>query len=206
MKNFLTFLACLLTICITETSAQKKTYNDSIAIFRKHYKEDFIKEARSPLKGKDTGFLRFYAPNKEYRVQATLLVVSENPDFDMETHSGKKQIYRSFGVAVFTLKGKEYRLNIYQNVSLMQQEEHKNHLFLPFNDLTNYETTYAGGRYIDLSIADIQNGKLVIDFNKCYNPYCAFKEGYSCPIPPAENRLQVRIEAGEKLFGKKTIE
>ena len=196
----------LLVFFVSLNVSAQKTYKDSIAAFRQHYKEDFIKELRSPLKGKDTSFLRFYAASKEYKVVATVKKVTTNVDFIMETHSGKKQAYKQFAVAEFLLSGKKYQLHLYRNVSLMAQEEHKNHLFLPFNDLTNYETTYAGGRYIDLSLDDIKNGKIVIDFNKAYNPYCAFKDGYSCPIPPAENRLKVRIEAGEQLFGKKIMD
>ncbi|HTN16588.1 MAG TPA: DUF1684 domain-containing protein [Chitinophagaceae bacterium] len=195
----------LIVFCSRNTEAQLP-YPDSIALFRKHYKEDFIKEERSPLKGNDTAYLRFFPVNKAYAVNATLELTPKSPQFQMQTHSGKVQQYRQYGVANFILKGKKYKLHLYQNLSLIQQEKHKNHLFLPFNDLTNYESTYGGGRYIDLSTDNIHSGTIRIDFNKCYNPYCAFKEGYSCPIPPVENRLQLRIEAGEKLFGKKTAE
>jgi uncharacterized protein len=70
-------------------------------------------------------------------------------------------------------------------------------------DKSNGEETYEGGRYLDLRFADLKNdGTLFIDFNKAYNPYCAFSGGYSCPIPPLENRIQVAIPAGEKKFRK----
>ena len=62
--------------------------------------------------------------------------------------------------------------------------------------------TYGGGRYIDLTITDIKNNLIELDFNKCYNPYCAYSDGYSCPIPPDENNLKIKIEAGEKKFAK----
>jgi uncharacterized protein (DUF1684 family) len=198
-------ILALLVFCTGSTHAQV-SYPDSIALFRKHYKEEFIREERSPLKGNDTAYLRFFPTNKAYSVDATLELTPKSPQFQMQTHSGKIQLYRQYGIANFVLKGKKYKLHLYQNLSLLQKEEHKQHLFLPFNDLTNYESSYAGGRYIDLSTGDIHNGTIRVDFNKAYNPYCAFKEGYSCPIPPVENRLKLRIEAGEKLFGKKTIE
>ena len=76
------------------------------------------------------------------------------------------------------------------------------HLFIPFNDGTNYDHTFGGGRYIDLSTTDITGNKYLLDFNKCYNPYCAFAEGFSCPIPPDENHLSLCIFAGEKMFTK----
>lgn len=200
------YVVLILTFFCSGTISAQLPYPDSIALFRKHYKEDFIKEERSPLKGNDTAFLRFFPVNKAFAVTAQLELTPKSPAFQMQTHSGKVQQYRQYGIASFILKGKKYALHLYQNLSLLQQEKHKNHLFLPFNDLTNYESTYAGGRYIDLSTEDIHKGTIRIDFNKCYNPYCAFKEGYSCPIPPVENRLQVRIEAGEKLFGRKTTD
>ena len=73
-------------------------------------------------------------------------------------------------------------------------EEYKNHLFLPFTDLSNGEKSYTGGRFIDLEIPN--SDVIVIDFNKAYNPYCAYSPDYSCPIPPAENHLNVNILAG----------
>jgi uncharacterized protein (DUF1684 family) len=118
----------------------------------------------------------------------------------MLTHSGKKKVYRQYAVASFRFKGKDCSLQIYQSMALLQQEQYRKSLFLPFNDQTNYLTTYAGGRYIDLSTDDVKSGTILIDFNKCYNPYCAFAGGYSCPIPPEANRLPVAIEAGEQLF------
>lgn len=206
MKIYKKLLVLSVPFCCALNGRAQKSYTDSIAAFRKNYKADFIKEERSPLKGKDTSFLRFYPVKKEYRILADVQLTPQSEVFEMLTHSGKKQIYKQYALATFVLKGKEYKLSLYQNTNMAFSAEMKNYLFLPFNDLTNYETTYAGGRYIDLKTGDIQNGKLLIDFNKCYNPYCAFKEGYSCPIPPSENRLQVRIEAGEKLFGKKVAD
>jgi uncharacterized protein (DUF1684 family) len=71
---------------------------------------------------------------------------------------------------------------------------------LAFTDLTNGEDTYGGGRYIDLYISDIAEGHITIDFNKAYNPYCAYSDGYNCPIPPASNSINLEIKAGEKMY------
>ena len=71
------------------------------------------------------------------------------------------------------------------------------HLFLPFTDNTNGVETYGGGRYIDLKIP--AGNTINIDFNKAYNPYCAYSDKYSCPIPPPENHLDIEIKAGIKL-------
>jgi uncharacterized protein (DUF1684 family) len=100
----------------------------------------------------------------------------------------------------FNLKGNAYRLNVYQNQDLMKKEGFEDYLFLPFLDDTNGEESYGGGRYIDLGIPE--GDEVVIDFNKAYNPYCAYNEKYSCPIVPRENYLDLKVEAGVKAFQK----
>ena len=82
------------------------------------------------------------------------------------------------------IKGETITLKIYQTESAYLNEQ-DNTLFLPFLDLTNGENTYGGGRYLDLMIPD--NDSLIIDFNKAYNPYCAYNPNYSCPIVPRTN-------------------
>ena len=84
---------------------------------------------------------------------------------------------------------------------LMKTQEYKDYLFFPFTDLTNGEESYSGGRYIDLHIPEGE--EIVIDFNKAYNPYCAYASGFSCPIVPKENHLSLRITAGIKYQQKK---
>ncbi len=73
-------------------------------------------------------------------------------------------------------------------------------LFLPFTDLTNSKETYGAGRYIEVKSGN--GNTITIDFNKAYNPYCAYNEAYSCPIPPKENRMAIGILAGEKTYKK----
>lgn len=188
----------------TTVFAQK--YTDSIRLHRAHYKQEFITDKNSPLHFDDTSFLRFYAPNKAYCISAKVSITKDSQPFNMETHSGKTRTYQKYAELHFMLQKKKLTLEIYQSLDLMKSEAYKDYLFIPFNDLTNYETTYAGGRYIDLSIQDIHNGVVWLDFNKCYNPYCAYASGYSCPIPPEANRLSIRIEAGEKNFAKEVKE
>jgi uncharacterized protein (DUF1684 family) len=73
-------------------------------------------------------------------------------------------------------------------------------LFLPFQDETNGDDTYGGGRYMDLKITDIRDNRITLDFNKCYNPWCAYSDGYNCPVPPKSNHLPIEVKAGEKMF------
>lgn len=85
----------------------------------------------------------------------------------------------------------------------MSTEKYADHLFIPFTDMTSGEESYENGRYIDLSIADVESGHFTIDFNKAYNPYCAYvSDLYNCPIPPKENHLSIKIKAGEMKYGK----
>jgi uncharacterized protein len=199
MKRFL----LLLFLLLCQLSSFSQGYKDSILKYRQHYKEEFIADERSPLKAKDTGYLRFFKPDSKYRVIAKFELNSDTSSFQIPTHSGKKKSYYKYGTAGFVLNKKHFKLEIYRSLDLMKREELKNYLFLPFNDLTNYKETYGGGRYIDLLITDIADYKIIIDFNKAYNPYCAYSEGYNCPIPPKANKLSVRITAGEKNYGKK---
>jgi uncharacterized protein (DUF1684 family) len=197
MRNLRT---CIFLLLIWAQPALAQDYADSIAVYRQHYKQEFLTDDHSPLKAADTGFLRFYAPDAQYKVRASVILTHNAPRFEIQTHSGKTKTYRQYATVSFRLHGKDCTLALYQSMSLIKKEGFRKHLFLPFNDLTNYETTYGGGRYLDLSTDDVSAGFITIDFNKCYNPYCAFAGGYSCPVPPPENRLDVRIEAGEQNF------
>ncbi|MEO6037131.1 MAG: DUF1684 domain-containing protein, partial [Saprospiraceae bacterium] len=181
------------------------TFAAEIAAHRQHYKDDFIKEPYSPLKTADTAFLDFYLPDPAWRTSARFSPSREARPFDMLTYSGVKRQYQPYGQIQFDLQGQSYTLTLYQSLDLMKSPEYQDYLFLPFKDLGNGEETYGGGRYLDFRTGDIQDGLLLLDFNKAYNPYCAYKDGYSCPIPPKENHLDLAVQAGEKVFrgGKK---
>jgi hypothetical protein len=119
----------------------------------------------------------------------------------MQTTTDRLPLYRKYGIAHFTLNGKKMSLSIYQSQELMITIEYAEHLFLPFNDATNGTLTYGGGRFIDLEIPKEGSKTIRIDFNKAYNPPCAFTPYATCPIAPPENRLAVPVRAGEKKYG-----
>ena len=118
----------------------------------------------------------------------------------MKTTSDRAAEYRKYGELKFQLQGKKFKLNLYQNIKLSQRKGYEDYLFLPFTDASNGEGSYGGGRYIDFRIP--KGKEVVIDFNKAYNPYCAYNGKYSCPIPPVENDISVAIKAGVKTWGK----
>lgn len=176
-------------------------YQARIAAHRAHYKQEFLTEPRSPLRAQDTALLDFYAPNPVWRCKARVERTPEAQPFDMPTYSGRKKQFVQYGLVHFKVAGQARTLAIYQNLGLMAQEEYKDHLFLPFKDHTNGDSTYGGGRYLDFKIGDIADeGALDLDFNKAYNPWCAFSDGFNCPVPPATNHLELEVPAGEKNF------
>ncbi|MCW3121343.1 MAG: hypothetical protein JWQ38_835 [Flavipsychrobacter sp.] len=177
-----------------------QSYSDSILKFREQYTAELLADKRSPIKPWQAKSLSFYKADRSFCVWADFNETPGSKPFLIQTHSGKQKPYREYGALSFMLNGTKHTLHIYQSMDLVKQEALKDYLFIPFNDETNYETTFAGGRYIDMSIKDIIDNKVLLDFNKCYNPYCAYADGFSCPIPPKENYLHTRIEAGEKMF------
>lgn len=197
MKS-LTSLTFLCLFGLAGTSFGQNTYRDSIRAFIRNYVDK-----HEVVKGDDKKYLSFYPVNKDYRVIAAFEPVKNGKWFTMETSGRSKQTFRVYGVIRFAIHDTVVRLNIYQSQNLAATADYKDYLFLPFTDLTTGEETYGSGRYIDLRFDDIVNNKVLIDFNKAYNPYCAYVSGvYNCPIPPRENNLNVAIVAGEKKYGK----
>jgi uncharacterized protein (DUF1684 family) len=193
-KKLFTFIL----IAVTVASTAQQTYKDSLNAFIKKYVDE-----HEVVTGDDKKYMSFFPVNKNYRVEARFERVKNGSWFLMETSGSKKQVYRVYGTISFTIHDTTIKLNLYQSQQLMAVEEYKEHLFLPFTDLTSGEESYAAGRYVDLSFNDIVGNTVVIDFNKAYNPYCAYVSGkYNCPIPPRENSMAVAILAGEKNYGK----
>ena len=142
--------------------------------------------------------LNYFPANEKYVVQVK---VKEKLGevFKMPTSSGKIKEFRQYAVLKFELNGKKFKLPVYQNMSLLKNPLHRNHLFIPYTDLTNSNETYGGGRYIEVEIP--KKGELLtLDFNQAFNPLCHYRTGWNCPIPPKENFLNIRVEAGEKLL------
>ena len=192
----------ILIICFATHSLFAQNFTKEIAKQRALYKNEFLTDKNSPLKKEDLKFLQFYAANPSYKVKTYFTKTIDTTGFDMLTHSGKIKKYYVFGFVTFTLKKQVCKLFIYESEQLKTTKGLEDYLFIPFTDETNSTATFGGGRYLDFKEKDIVNNQLLIDFNKCYNPYCAYKGGYNCPIPPKENDLKITIEAGEKLFLK----
>ncbi|MFK8037315.1 MAG: DUF1684 domain-containing protein [Crocinitomicaceae bacterium] len=202
MKLALTVTILIIQIIsFTQTSDSLKL--QKIRDFQTSLNHDYKDKTHSPLTKKDRRKFKghhFYDSNLQYRVAATIVLTPESDTFGMKTSTDRKPLYRKYAVASFELGGQPLELSIYQNIKYSQIEGHKNSLFLLFNDLTNGNETYGGGRYIDLEKSNTNT--IIIDFNLSYNPYCHYNSKYSCPIPPSENNLPIPIEAGIKSYGK----
>lgn len=181
-------------------TAKAQTFKDKIAAHREHYKADFISSERAPLKEPDLKYLQFYDADSSYKINAKVTLLEGEKAFKMPTYAGTTADYIRYAKLSFELDGKPVTLTLYKNIALAANAAYRDYLFLPFTDLTNNKETYGGGRYIDLKTTAIVDGKLELDFNKAYNPYCAYSDGYRCPIPPEENNLQLEIKAGEKMY------
>ena len=191
---------CFILFMMIQLNSFAQDYKTQIATHRDNYKADFLKDPRSPLKGDDLKNLHFFEADSNYRVKANVELLMNETSFQMATYTGTSREYIRYAILSFKLNGEAQKLTIYKSISLSKIAEYKDHLFLPFTDETNSEESYGGGRYIDLSSQDISGNFIEVDFNKAYNPYCAYSDGYQCPKPPAENELKLKVKAGEMIY------
>ncbi|VXB90400.1 DUF1684 domain-containing protein [Maribacter litoralis] len=205
-----------LLLCIVVSCGQEKKYHDAkpdiksitksdkladILLFQEELNAEFKNPETSPLADRfriDFETLNFFAPDTNYIVEAKLIRTPDALPFSMPTTTGRESTEVVYGIAKFTLNGKEHELEIYQSPELITQDKYEDYLFLPFTDNTNGEETYGGGRYLDLRIPN--GSTIVLDFNKAYNPYCAYNKKFSCPIVPKVNHLDTEIRVGVKAF------
>lgn len=196
------FFVCFMMLATLSCAQDKQPLLGETA-FQKKMNSDFKDATTSPLKAKDLKAFKgldFFKFDAGLVVEAQLKRTPDTPFFKMKTTTDRVSEERVFGVLSFDINGKTYELNVYQGKELMTTEGYEDYLFLPFLDETNGETTYGGGRYIDLRIPE--GNTITIDFNTAYNPLCAYNEKYSCPIVPRQNYLKLKIEAGVKTFKK----
>jgi len=177
-----------------------QNFKSEIEKHREGYRQAFLNEEGSPLKQQDLINLSFFEPDSTYAVLANVTMLTDEVPFSMPTYNGQSHPYTRYATLKFSVNGKAQELTLYRNIALSKLAAYKDYLFLPFTDASNGKETYSGGRYIDLNIQDIKNDVIKIDFNKAYNPYCAYSDGYQCPKPPAENEIKQNINAGEKAF------
>ncbi|UGS24615.1 DUF1684 domain-containing protein [Flavobacterium channae] len=194
MKKLLIFLFCsVVAFAQKDLSASEKFQTELNQSFSDSLKSPLTKEDLQHFKGLD-----FFSLNEKYIVEAKFVRTKKEKAFAMKTTTSRTPLYVKYGELHFTIDEKEFKLNVYQNIDLSKKPGYADYLFLPFSDLTCGKESYIGGRYVDMRM---QKGKTwTIDFNKAYNPYCAYNYKYSCPIVPLENDLDIEILAGVKKY------
>ena len=208
MKFFilLIFLALLSSITTQAQAAGKFDPSNYVSVITKERKQkdiEMLTDDKSPIPNDEKATfkkLNYYKPKTKFRKEAKFTRFDQATRFLMKTTTERLPEYSLYGVVNFKYKGKNYSLNVYQNIELVKRPGYDKHLFVPFNDETNEKETYGGGRFLDLT--ETGSDTMVIDFNLAYNPYCAYNHKYSCPIPPKENNLEIKITAGEKKWHK----
>lgn len=180
---------------------QEKFDISAVTKFQNELNQEYADAKTSPLMTEDLAkfkTLDFYPANETFFVVAKFVRTKKEKPFEMKTSTDRKPMYVKYGEVYFAINGSNFKLNVYKNIALSKQKKYKDHLFLPFSDLTCGTESYIGGKYIDLKIP--KANRIVIDFNTSYNPYCAYNHKYSCPIVPLENDLNIEIKAGVKKF------
>ncbi len=158
-------------------------------------KDDFFRtDPQSPLnlnQRKTFSGLNYYQENPDLRFDLLIDKEEKPENAVLKTNTGDEQKYIRIGQIRFNVQGQDALLQVYVS-------ETGGEYFIPFVDKTAPTETFGAGRYLEPE--DLGGGLLRVDFNKAYNPYCAYNNAWSCPIPPRVNQIAVRIEAGEKKF------
>jgi uncharacterized protein (DUF1684 family) len=184
------------------SSSFAQNYAQSLIKERSNEKIALTEGNRAPLKSDELIYIRHFQPDSTWIIEGIVEYIADTTSIPFQTSSGKIKYFEKRALIRFQKGSEEFRLTAYRNVKDRGNAEREASLFIPFTDRSNGNTTYEGGRYLDVSANDIKAGKLLVDFNRCYNPYCAYSTGFNCPVPPAENRLSIEIPVGEQAFAK----
>ena len=160
--------------------------------FRSSKDDFFANHPQSPLTAdqkQDFQGLEYFDENPDLLLDVEIDIFPEQKEVVIQTSTGHTQTYTRYGKFKFSIDGQDAELTIYVN---------QHGYFMPFVDSLAGVETYPAGRYLEPE--PLQGGMFLVDFNLAYNPFCAYNDHFSCPFPPAENRVKVPIRAGEKIF------
>lgn len=190
----------ILIYAFTQTEQPKDEYSTNIHAQRVKKDRKFRASRNdSPLseeQKKAFDGLNYFAPDPTYKVRADIEKLDDDSVYTFRTSQNTVRKMKKYGTLTFKIQGQLLSLVALRGLDPLTRRM----LFVPFTDETSGVETYGAGRYIDLPVPE--TNQLTIDFNEAYNPYCAYNENYECPLPPPENHLKLRMEAGEKNFGK----
>ena len=190
--------AAAMVIYSLQGGPSSEEYNRDVEKERQE-KNDLMKNgAESPFGEHKAEFktLNYFAPDIAYRIVADLQPIDNKKVVTLTTSDGQDQQYLEYAYASFALNGVDSKLLI---LEVMDSGPYRGTLFLAFADDTSAKETYGAGRYLDIKKVPGAS-TITLDFNKAYNPYCAYSDKYSCPFPPKNNILKVAVNAGEKSY------
>lgn len=184
----------------TKGGQTPEQYAQQIAKEREEKDRHMKSDSDSPFAANPAEFtgLHYFEPDLHYQIKAQLIPIEQKQVRVLPTSDGKEKKYLEYAHVEFQLEGVDCRLLI---LEIMDNGPYRGTLFLAFADETSAHETYGAGRYLDLK-KNPDAGTITLDFNKAYNPYCAYTDGFSCPFPPKENVLKVAIKAGETNYHK----
>ncbi len=172
---------------------------DPVLQERREKDREFKSGPNSPLAAGERALfkgLSYYDIDPGLRFRVKLNRYPDPQSVRLGTNTGEVRSALRYGYFEFQITGKTCRLQVYRVED--QPSGGGPNLFIPFRDATSGKETYGSGRYIDLK--ENTTGYYQLDFNRAYNPYCAYGEGFSCPVAPAENTLAVPVRAGERIY------
>lgn len=192
-------MALLVSGCSEPRTYREPAATDPVVAERLQKDRMFKIGSESPIPEKDranfTG-LAYYAPDPGFRFELKLNRYQKPARVRLGTNTGEMRDALRYGYFEFDVDGKVCRLQVYRTEEMQKVAGPR--LFMPFRDATSGRETYAAGRYLELP--ENTTGVYELDFNRAFNPYCAYNDRFSCPVPPPENTLPVAIRAGEKMY------
>ncbi len=192
-KWFVGILIAVLAVTLYYSLSTELPYNERIESSREAYKQNILSMEDSPINLDTFEHFEYFLPNEAFVFAGEFTATNQGKEFSLTMTDSTTTVVPLAGTAVIEVDGKPVKLQLF--------DEGETYL-LPFNDLTNGQETYGGGRYINIDRKSVNGGKITIDFNEAHNFYCAYNFNYICPIPPAENSIQTKISAGEKTYGE----
>lgn len=150
-----------------------------------------VRDSQSPARKNFAG-LEYFPPSQEWIVNARFDPYQPHKRIPIVNILGMRESMQSPGAIVFEKNGQQYRFDT------VLEDPGDKELFIMFADATTGHETYGAGRFMYVPLP--KDGRVIVDFNRAYNPPCAFSDFATCPLPPAQNRLALRVDAGEKKY------
>lgn len=183
-------------------------YLEQLLQDRKEKDQSYRTKGEAPFKSekdrKRFDGIQFFEGDVRWIVPAYLAKVEEPDTLLFATSAGTVKSYLRYAeLRLHFPEGQLDTLTAYRSQQWLEHPVYGKQLFVPFTDENSGERCYGGGRYLDITLEE-ENGWIEVDFNRAYNPYCAYSDGWFCPIPPRENHLGLPVDAGEQVSSTET--